>query len=127
MVGPAGRRHIARSACTISVSHQVQHNAAAAGTPNDRPPRVPAEAMAGARRNDRALRWLGLAAMLATTAKVFLFDMATLEGVVRAASFLALGSLLLAGALVARRLGAGGGARADEAAASADSEGQAGT
>ncbi len=62
---------------------------------------------AGARSGDRALRWLGLAALLVTTAKVFLFDMATLEGVIRAASFLALGALLLIGALAARRLGAG--------------------
>ncbi len=61
---------------------------------------------AGARSGDRTLRWLGLAALLATTAKVFLFDMATLQGVIRAASFLALGVLLLIGALAARRLGA---------------------
>jgi uncharacterized membrane protein len=59
--------------------------------------------VAAARRRDRALRWLALILLLGTTAKVFLFDMATLQGVVRAASFLALGALLLVGALVARR------------------------
>jgi uncharacterized membrane protein len=52
------------------------------------------------------LRGLGLTLLLATTAKVFLFDMARLEGVVRAASFLALGIVLLAAAVAARRLGA---------------------
>lgn len=62
--------------------------------------------MGGARLGDRALRWLGLTVLLGTTLKVFLFDMATLEGVIRAASFLALGALLLIGALAARRLGA---------------------
>jgi uncharacterized membrane protein len=69
---------------------------------------------AGARGGDRVLRWLGLAVLLATTAKVFLFDMATLEGVIRAASFLALGALLLIGALAARRLGAGARSAAPE-------------
>jgi uncharacterized membrane protein len=57
-------------------------------------------------RKDVALRWLGLAVLLATAAKVVLFDMATLDGVVRAASFLAVGALFIAGALVARRLNA---------------------
>jgi uncharacterized membrane protein len=58
-------------------------------------------------RKDVALRWLGLVVLLATAAKVLLFDMATLDGVVRAASFLAVGALFIAGALVARRLNAG--------------------
>ncbi|WP_143093715.1 DUF2339 domain-containing protein [Caulobacter sp. UNC279MFTsu5.1] len=58
-------------------------------------------------RKDAALRWLGLVVVLATAAKVLLFDMATLDGVVRAASFLAVGALFIAGALVARRLNAG--------------------
>lgn len=57
-------------------------------------------------RKDVALRWLGLVVLLATAAKVLLFDMATLDGVVRAASFLAVGALFIAGALVARRLNA---------------------
>ena len=46
----------------------------------------------------------GLALLLATTAKVFILDTASLSGVVRAGSFLALGALLLAGALTARRI-----------------------
>jgi uncharacterized membrane protein len=58
-------------------------------------------------RKDVALRWLGLIVLLVTAAKVLLFDMATLDGVVRAASFLAVGALFIAGALVARRLNAG--------------------
>ena len=62
---------------------------------------------AGAARRDLSLRGLGLTILLLTTAKVFLFDMATLEGVVRAASFLALGAMLLFGAFIARRLGMG--------------------
>jgi uncharacterized membrane protein len=46
----------------------------------------------------------GLALLLVTTAKVFILDTASLSGVVRAGSFLALGVLLLAGALTARRI-----------------------
>ena len=69
---------------------------------------------AGASRKDAPLRGLGLAILLATTLKVFLFDLARLEGVIRAASFLALGVALLIGAFAARRLGA-----------SADQKGQA--
>ncbi|MGR4862311.1 DUF2339 domain-containing protein [Caulobacter sp. LARHSG274] len=57
-------------------------------------------------RKDVALRWLGLVVLLLTTGKVLLFDMATLDGVVRAASFLVVGALFIAGALVARRLNA---------------------
>ncbi|KRA66176.1 hypothetical protein ASD79_02525 [Caulobacter sp. Root655] len=57
-------------------------------------------------REDVALRWLGLVVLLVTAAKVLLFDMATLDGVVRAASFLAVGALFIAGALVVRRLNA---------------------
>lgn len=70
----------------------------------------------GVRRHEIALRWTGLALLLLTTAKVFLFDMARLDGVIRAASFLALGVLLIAGALAARRFGlvaATGGAERD--------------
>ncbi|MFZ0267279.1 DUF2339 domain-containing protein [Caulobacter sp.] len=58
-------------------------------------------------RKDLVLRWAGLVVLLATAAKVLLFDMATLDGVVRAASFLAVGALFIAGALMARRLNAG--------------------
>jgi len=58
-------------------------------------------------RREADQRWAGLAVLLATTAKVFLFDMAHLEGVVRAGSFLAVGALLLAAAVIARRLSGG--------------------
>lgn len=58
----------------------------------------------GARMANRALRWVGLAILLLTTAKVFLFDMAHLAGAIRAGSFLALGAILLAGALTTRHL-----------------------
>jgi uncharacterized membrane protein len=61
----------------------------------------------GAGRRDATLRALGLVTLLGTTAKVFLFDLARLEGVIRAASFLALGVVLLVGALAARRFSAG--------------------
>ncbi|MGA0600274.1 DUF2339 domain-containing protein [Caulobacter sp. KR2-114] len=47
----------------------------------------------------------GVAVLLGAAAKVFLVDTASLSGVVRAGSFLALGVLLLAAALTARRLG----------------------
>ncbi|HWF00357.1 MAG TPA: DUF2339 domain-containing protein [Caulobacteraceae bacterium] len=63
-----------------------------------------ASLLAGVRLKNRPLQWLGLVLLLATTAKVFLFDMATLQGVVRAASFLALGLILIGGALATRRL-----------------------
>ena len=46
--------------------------------------------------------------LLATTAKVFLFDLGHLEGVVRAVSFLALGLVLVVGAMAARRFGSAG-------------------
>jgi uncharacterized membrane protein len=42
--------------------------------------------------------------LLLTTGKVFVIDTASLSGVVRAGSFLALGVLLLLGALTARRI-----------------------
>lgn len=58
----------------------------------------------GTARRDVVLRWAGLAVLLLTAAKVMLFDLARLEGVIRAASFLAVGTLLLVGALAARRL-----------------------
>jgi uncharacterized membrane protein len=58
-------------------------------------------------RREGDLRWAGLVVLLGTTAKVFLFDMAHLEGVVRAGSFLAVGGLLLAAAVIARRLSGG--------------------
>jgi uncharacterized membrane protein len=68
----------------------------------------------GVRRGDIALRWAGLGLLLFTTAKVLLFDMARLDGMVRAASFLALGALLIVGALAARRVGAFGKTAAED-------------
>ena len=62
--------------------------------------------VAGARTRHQTLRWLGLAALLGTTLKVFLFDMAMLSGVIRAGSFIVLGALLIVAGLAARRLGA---------------------
>jgi uncharacterized membrane protein len=67
----------------------------------------------GAARRDVALRWAGLAVLLFTAAKVMLFDLARLEGVIRAASFLAVGALFLAGAIAARRLNTRASARED--------------
>ncbi|RZJ25317.1 MAG: DUF2339 domain-containing protein, partial [Brevundimonas sp.] len=60
--------------------------------------------MLGAGRRDVVLRWAGLTVLLVTAAKVLVFDLARLEGVIRAGSFLAVGALFLAGALAARRL-----------------------
>ena len=56
------------------------------------------------RRGGRLFLRAGLALLLLTTAKVFIVDTASLSGVVRAGSFLALGVLLLLGALTARRI-----------------------
>jgi len=60
----------------------------------------------GSARKDAVLRWAGLAVLLLTAGKVLLVDLARLEGVVRAASFLAVGALLLGGAVLVRRLNA---------------------
>ncbi|MEH0197710.1 DUF2339 domain-containing protein [Caulobacter sp. CCNWLY153] len=60
----------------------------------------------GSARKDAVLRWAGLVVLLLTAAKVLLVDLARLEGVVRAASFLAVGALLLGGAVLVRRLNA---------------------
>lgn len=60
----------------------------------------------GMRRGSAMLRWIGLVLLLITTAKVFLFDMARLNGFVRVLSFLGLGVVLLAIAWAARRNGA---------------------
>ncbi len=56
------------------------------------------------RRGGRLFLRSGLTLLLLTTAKVFIVDTASLSGVVRAGSFLALGVLLLLGALTARRI-----------------------
>ena len=56
------------------------------------------------RRGGRLFLRAGLTLLLLTAAKVFVIDTASLSGVVRAGSFLALGVLLLLGALTARRI-----------------------
>lgn len=58
----------------------------------------------GAARRSVDLRVAGLTVLIAALAKIFLFDMARLDGVVRAGSFLAVGALLLAAAVLVRRL-----------------------
>lgn len=59
----------------------------------------------GAARRSNDLRTAGMAVLMLTLAKIFLFDMARLDGVIRAGSFLAVGALLLAAAVIVRRLG----------------------
>lgn len=61
----------------------------------------------GTIHRDATLRWAGLAVLLITAVKVLFFDLSQLQGVVRAASFLVVGALFLAGALAARRLRSG--------------------
>ena len=58
----------------------------------------------GLRRDDRLLRLGALGVLLLTAAKVFLYDLSTLDSVYRIASFIALGLLLLAGAYAYQRL-----------------------
>jgi uncharacterized membrane protein len=65
----------------------------------------------GAARRSNDLRGAGMAVLMLTLAKIFLFDMARLDGVVRAGSFLAVGALLLAAAVIVRKLGGGEGLR----------------
>jgi hypothetical protein len=57
-----------------------------------------------ARRSSR-LRYAGLALFGLTLAKIFLFDLSELSSVARAASFVAVGGLLLAGGALVQRLG----------------------
>lgn len=59
----------------------------------------------GAARRSSDLRGAGLAVLMVTLAKIFLFDMSRLDGIIRAASFLAVGALLLGAAVLVRRLG----------------------
>lgn len=59
----------------------------------------------GAARRSNDLRSAGLGVLILTLAKIFLFDMARLDGVVRAGSFLAVGALLLAAAVIVRKIG----------------------
>lgn len=62
----------------------------------------------GAARRSGDLRGAGLAVLAITLAKIFLFDMSRLDGVVRAGSFLAVGALLLTAAVLVRRLSGAG-------------------
>ena len=52
------------------------------------------------------LRWFGLGLLALATAKVFLYDLASLDAVYRVMSFIVLGILLLLSAYAYRRLGA---------------------
>jgi len=58
----------------------------------------------GSAIHERALRWMALGVLFLTAGKVLVFDMASLGGVARAASFLAVGALMVAAAVLARRL-----------------------
>ena len=58
----------------------------------------------GLRINNSAIRNGALGLLLATVAKVFLYDLSTLTSVYRVISFIALGLLLLAGAFAYQRL-----------------------
>lgn len=57
----------------------------------------------GLGRGSRALRMAGLAVLIASVAKVFVFDLATLTSIYRVASLIALGLLLLAGSYAWQR------------------------
>jgi hypothetical protein len=61
--------------------------------------------VAGVARRSSRLRSTGLALFGLTLAKIFLFDLAELSSVARAASFVAVGGLLLAGGALVQRLG----------------------
>jgi uncharacterized membrane protein len=61
----------------------------------------------GAARRSNDLRGAGLAVLMIALAKIFLFDMSRLDGIIRAGSFLAVGALLLAAAVIVRRVGGG--------------------
>lgn len=60
--------------------------------------------VAGLVRDERRLRLGGLALLVAAFAKVFLYDLSTLDSIYRVLSFVALGLLLLAGAFAYQRL-----------------------
>ena len=60
--------------------------------------------VAGVARRSPVLRYAGLALFGVTLAKIFLYDLAELSSVARAASFLAVGGLLLAGGFLVQRL-----------------------
>src|SRR5262249_19048699 len=58
----------------------------------------------GAARRDAVLRWTGLALPIGAVLKVFLIDMAQLNGMVRVASVVGLAAVLTMVALASRRL-----------------------
>jgi hypothetical protein len=58
----------------------------------------------GLRANSAPVRTAGLALLLVAVAKVFVFDLSTLDSVYRVASLIVLGALLLAGAFAYQRL-----------------------
>ncbi len=60
--------------------------------------------IAGLRRDIAPLRTAALGLLLATVAKVFLYDLSTLTSIYRVVSFFVLGGLLLAGAFAYQRL-----------------------
>jgi uncharacterized membrane protein len=60
--------------------------------------------LTGLRRDLREVRLAGLALLMLTVGKVFLYDLAALESVYRVLSFLALGALLLAASFAYQRL-----------------------
>jgi uncharacterized membrane protein len=60
--------------------------------------------VAGLVRDAQPLRLAGLALLAVTAGKVFVFDLAALDSLYRAASFVALGLLLLAGAVAWQRI-----------------------
>lgn len=76
----------------------------------------------GTARREAALRWAGLAVLAITAVKVLIFDLARLEGVIRAASFLAVGALFLVGALAARRLNVRSATRSSRVAGAEDAD-----
>jgi len=60
--------------------------------------------IAGLRKDIAPLRSAALGLLLATVAKVFLYDLSTLTSIYRVVSFFVLGGLLLAGAFANQRL-----------------------
>ncbi len=60
--------------------------------------------LAGLRTDSAPVRNVALGLLLATIAKVFLYDLSTLDSLARVASFLVLGTLLLGGAFAYQRL-----------------------
>ena len=58
----------------------------------------------GFRRQASTLRIGGIALLVATLAKLFLFDLGQLEAMARAVSFIGVGALSLVGAVIYRRM-----------------------